>query len=221
MQLYDLPLAFALGVAAHLGIFIRGEWHLKAPTVFLIHVGALVSLPMAWASLTNSKNLLQCYLTSSLFFVVYLGGLFSSIATYRLFFHRLRSFPGPKGAAVSKFWHAWKCRNSTNHLLLDDLYHKYGSFVRTGKHCKSLGNTNLRRNSTGPSEITIFHAEGQEALDGSVQHNTRSDWYEIVHPRVSPIFSRTEKDHRDRRDIWNYALSSKSQHCVSLQSQYQ
>ena len=48
-------------------------------------------------------------------------------------------------------------------------------------------------------------------MDGPSNNNTRSDWYDIVHPRVSPIFSRDEKSHTDRRRVWNRALSMKGE----------
>ncbi|KAL9593418.1 MAG: hypothetical protein Q9179_005896 [Wetmoreana sp. 5 TL-2023] len=73
-------IAAIVGLLAHQLFFIRGEWHLLAPT-----------------------------------------GLF----------HRLRNFPGPRFAAVSKLWHIWQCRDSRNHLVLEDLRRQYGSFVLT------------------------------------------------------------------------------------------
>jgi hypothetical protein len=66
----------------------------------------------------------------------------------------------------------------------------------------------------GPSEITIFHPKAWEAMDGAGNANIRSDWYDIVHPRVSPIFSRKEEDHTERRKVWNRALSTKCKFCT-------
>lgn len=63
----------------------------------------------------------------------YLVTLFTSMTAYRLFFHRLRRFPGPFGARVSKIWHAWQVRSSENHLVMDKIYHQYGTFARTGE----------------------------------------------------------------------------------------
>ena len=63
---------------------------------------------------------------------LYLFSLFGSIVTYRLFFHRLRHFPGPKMAAASKLWHVWKCRASRGHHVLNEIHDQYGTFVRTG-----------------------------------------------------------------------------------------
>ncbi|RAH58924.1 cytochrome P450 [Aspergillus piperis CBS 112811] len=188
MQIQTLLLATAWGVLSHLAIFIRGEWHLRAPAVGAVHTIVLL-LSIALAS-THSPNAVTNTLAC---FGCYLSGLFISMVVYRLYFHRLRCFPGPRLAAMSKLWLAYQCRDSRNHLVLDELHQKYGTFVRTG-----------------PAEITIFHPAAWEALDGSANRNIRSDWYDLVHPRISPIFARTEEDHLSRRKVWSRALSTKA-----------
>jgi hypothetical protein len=60
--------------------------------------------------------------------------LFSSITIYRIFFHQLKRFPGPRLASLTKLWHVWKCRDSRGHLVLQAWYEEYGEFVRTGKN---------------------------------------------------------------------------------------
>lgn len=119
---------FCLGVIMHLGFFIRGEWHLRAATIFLAH--ALVFILLLAKQLVSG---LSIWSGVALPFLVYLCGLLVSMATYRLFFHRLTYFPGPRLAALSKLWHVWLCRNSKNHLVLDSWRQKYGTFVRTGQ----------------------------------------------------------------------------------------
>lgn len=122
--------ASIIGLLAHQLIFIRGEWHLLAPIVALVHFVAaflLIGIDIqlnnkAYGSNINAFSSIVCYLIS----------LFFSIAIYRIYFHRLRYFPGPKLAAASKLWHVWQCRDSRNHLVLESLHQKYGSFVRTG-----------------------------------------------------------------------------------------
>lgn len=137
--------ATALGVCAHLGIFIRGEWHLRAPRVVACHVAALATgifldinrRPEAASSI--AVWWLQC-------FSYYLFGMFTSITIYRLFFHRIRHFPGPRAAAVSKLWSVYQCRDSRNHLFLDDLHKKYGNFVRTGQCMKKTFHDGMQIN---------------------------------------------------------------------------
>ena len=63
----------------------------------------------------------------------YALSLFASIVIYRTCFHRLRSFPGPLLARVSKFWHVYHVRHSKNYELLHRLYAQYGPIVRTGQ----------------------------------------------------------------------------------------
>ncbi|PYI09496.1 cytochrome P450 [Aspergillus sclerotiicarbonarius CBS 121057] len=144
-------LAILTGVLAHLLIFIHGEWHLQGAKVVTVH---LVLFACVYAFDAPSSK----YSNPTTLISLYLSALFSSISIYRLFFHRLRAFPGPRLAALSKLWHVWKCRDSRGHHVLETWHQQYGPFVRTG-----------------PSEITIFHPAAHEAMDGRLNRNTRSD----------------------------------------------
>lgn len=135
-----------LGIAAHLCIFIRGEWHVEAPQLVVGHALVFLCVAMCRSFLRDSVWL--CPLVDGLVLasVAYLPGLFASIFVYRVSpFHRLTAagFPGPFGARVSKLWHVWACRYSKNHEVLDRLHQEYGDFVRTGEfrryqHCLSV-----------------------------------------------------------------------------------
>lgn len=135
--------AASLGVLAHIGVFIRGEWHLRGPNIVATHAIVLVLGSLLRAFYT-SLPVISSLLASSILFSTYLIGLFASISVYRLFFHRIRHFPGPRLAALTKFWHAYQCRDSRNHLVLDRLYKQYGPFVRTGKGLSSLSTRGYR-----------------------------------------------------------------------------
>jgi tryprostatin B 6-hydroxylase len=122
-----------LAIAVHHFIFRKGEWHLQAPHIFAIWAlsapilfvtETLLSSSQSWRALARNA-----VLTTSCFTIATL----SSIAVYRLFFHRLGDFPGPALARVSKLWHTVQCQDSRNHLVLDKLHQQYGDFVRTGK----------------------------------------------------------------------------------------
>jgi len=123
--------AFGIGVLVHLGLFIRGEWHLQASSIFGSHLALLIVLWLG-RSLSDPTQLYTIQWDILSLSLMYLLGLLGSISIYRLFFHRLRSFPGPRLAALTKLWHAYQCRDSRNHRVLDSLYPKYGTFVRTG-----------------------------------------------------------------------------------------
>ena len=64
----------------------------------------------------------------------YLAGAFTSTIVYRLFFHRLRRFPGPIMARVSKFYGIYCARNWKMHEEYDDVLKKYGDIVRIGEY---------------------------------------------------------------------------------------
>ena len=119
------------GVAVHYGLFIRGEWHLYVPKIVFGHIALTC---VVWSLIPNVSHSAADHLRVCVsMFACYLGSLFSSIAIYRLFFHRLRQFPGPKLAAVTKFWHVFAARSSTNYLVMQKLHEKYGKLVRTGE----------------------------------------------------------------------------------------
>ncbi|KAI1274721.1 cytochrome P450 monooxygenase-like protein [Xylaria sp. FL0933] len=187
-----LPLlAIAAGVVAHHGLFRHGEWHLHGPHIIAGHfvLGAATAYYLSYLddALTGVFGRLAGLA------VAYLGGLFSSMAIYRLYFHRLSSFHGPKLAAITKLWHVWHVRDSTNFLFQEKIHKKYGTIVRTG-----------------PNEITLFHPAAFELLDGFGNETTRDVWYDIVRPRTSAVFTRDRLEHKLGRKYWAQGLSSKA-----------
>ncbi|KAL9089692.1 MAG: hypothetical protein Q9159_002420 [Coniocarpon cinnabarinum] len=118
--------------------------------------------------------------------------LFLSMTLYRLFFHRLRHFPGPKIAAVSKLWHAYHCLGGQNYRFLSDLHMKYGDFVRTG-----------------PNEITVFTLDVLVKLNGPGNKNLKSDWYDLLLPEFGVATIRDKKFHDQRRRFWTSGLGGK------------
>jgi len=61
-------------------------------------------------------------------------GLILSTAAYRLCLHRLRNFPGPIGAKLSRFYAtALAAKNIQYHLDVKEMHEKYGDFVKTRK----------------------------------------------------------------------------------------
>lgn len=118
-------------------------------------------------------------------------GLFLSITIYRLFFHRIRHFPGPLLAALSKLGHSYQCRYSQNHIVLERLHQRYGDFVRTG-----------------PSEITIFHPEVLQKLNAPGSKCTKSDWYDFLRPHMGITTIRDNQFHDQRRRLWSKAFAT-------------
>lgn len=65
-----------------------------------------------------------------------LGFLLSLTActlVYRAFFHRLRKFPGPWPAKLSRFYAVYLSRNLQYQVEVEKLHKKYGDVVRTGR----------------------------------------------------------------------------------------
>ena len=126
-------IAGATGLFCHLLYFIRGEHHLEAPKILLLHIsfGSVFYFMQLYLSEgCNSSAITATFVTM----FAYLAGLFSSIVVYRVLFHRLRTFPGPFLARVTKLYHASQIRRSDNYLFLERLRLQYGDFVRTGEH---------------------------------------------------------------------------------------
>lgn len=121
-----LGAAATLGVSVHHFMFKHGEWHLKVPHIVLSHGTAFLVVYMfcSWFGLEETAWL-HLYTT-------YLLSLFTSIAIYRTFFHRIRHIPGPRLAALTKLWHVWQSRNSVNYLVMQRMHVQYGELVRTG-----------------------------------------------------------------------------------------
>jgi hypothetical protein len=124
--------AIVAGILTHQVIFIRGEWEKHTPLVAKIYVVAELLLCAYLINLIFSNielyELLQVHFTLS---TGYLVGIFGSICTYRLFFHRLRDFPGPLGAKVSGFWSVIVSVPSFKfHQRVQDLHKNHGDFVR-------------------------------------------------------------------------------------------
>jgi hypothetical protein len=73
------------------------------------------------------------FTTAFLFAAGFNTGLLSSIAVYRLVFHRCRNFPGPLAAKLSRFYAAsLSAKNVQYYKELASLHSQYGDFVRTG-----------------------------------------------------------------------------------------
>jgi tryprostatin B 6-hydroxylase len=130
MSLTPVALCAFAGLLAHSGIFIHFEhsWHLRLKVIVFGHL----------AFGAGCYYFAQHFYTTSVFFYLvamqaaYFASLFMSMSIYRLLFSRLVSFPGPKLAAVTKFWHVYQARNSQNHLVMQRMHEQYGPFVRTG-----------------------------------------------------------------------------------------
>ena len=136
-----MPLSYSisaalLGLISHHLLFIRGEHHEEGPLWLRFYL--LVQAILFIAQITIYKAQVREAITALTWVMAsFATALFGSILIYRVFFHRLRSFPGPFLAKTTKLWHVSKLApKSDNFRHLDSLHHRYGDFVRTGGNHK-------------------------------------------------------------------------------------
>ncbi|KAI0509558.1 cytochrome P450 [Xylaria bambusicola] len=180
-----------LGVLSHVTVFIRGEWHMRVPV--LITAYSCLITAMLGVDYSISSSFTSSVKTVGRGVGLYAIGLFGSIIIYRRYFHRLKDFPGPSLAAVTKLWHVWRSADGKNHLLLERLFSRYGPIVRTG-----------------PEELTIIDAAIPHIIDGVKSQFRKATFYDVVLPMVAISATRNVGDHDARRRIWNRGFSSKA-----------
>src|ERR1700709_1641128 len=93
-----------VGIVSHLGYFIRGEHHLESVRLFRLSIlFPVVLVVVLWTTYDISPT--EAAKVAGAMFTSYLLALWTSMTIYRLIFHRLRSFPGPVLAKISKLSH--------------------------------------------------------------------------------------------------------------------
>lgn len=215
----EAPLLPAAGAAALLGVIL----HLSIfRTIFVelylyyfmgLYLAAALGISYAYLSLTEFSTL------ESLTRVVVVGvsfnsGLIISMGIYRLFFHRLRHFPGPLAAKLSRFYDTViAAKNVQYHMEVANMHEKYGDFIRTGKRllCYTL-KVYLLSALVGPREICIVRKSAIPLIYGPQSECLKSSWYTQLstdHAKSSIHMTRDVDDHRRRRKAWDRGLSIK------------
>ncbi|KKY15727.1 putative benzoate 4-monooxygenase cytochrome [Diplodia seriata] len=124
-------------------------------------------------------------------------GLCASMLVYRAFFHRLRAFPGPFGARLSRFYVTAKsARDVQYHEVVRGWHGKYGDFIRTG-----------------PRELAIVRRSAVNLIYGPQSDCGKSTWYTQVssdHTQCSIHMTRDWTDHKNRRKAWDRSFSVKA-----------
>lgn len=130
MAIFTYAAAFSSGAGSHVFLFSKGEWDRKAPRILLVHILLCTSIFLAFALIAD-RSLAMCFLETFRVSSSFASGLFTSTLAYRLFFHPLRSFPGPLAACVSSFW-AFKKQwpDLRFYVKLQSIHDTYGDFVR-------------------------------------------------------------------------------------------
>ncbi|PMD33323.1 cytochrome P450 [Hyaloscypha variabilis F] len=197
MYANSLPLhctvAAGCGLLAHLLYFIHGEKDGKALRIIIAHLNAEVLLS---AYLIRYLGISKQYLSfNTAINLSYFGALFFSIVAYRLAFHRLRHFPGPLGAKLTKAYGLWMARNVKYIDELCKLHQTYGDVVRVG-----------------PNELSIRNVETLLAVNGPGSKCTKGTFYEPLSEQgeYALAVTRDKAHHKQRRQVWEKAFNSKS-----------
>jgi len=101
--LTSLASAAAFGALFHLSILRNAEVDVYMYHFLTLSTVVIIGLGFTYLSITAftlSQTLIRLTSVATAFY----AGVTFSIGTYRLFFHRLRNFPGPLGAKLSRFY---------------------------------------------------------------------------------------------------------------------
>ncbi|KAH6876594.1 cytochrome P450, partial [Thelonectria olida] len=183
--------SFVGGIATH--IVIRPhEIDSKAWAILFSYFAALAHLLLSYVLLCEfsaGQALLRTIVVSNAFNL----GLVGSILTYRALFHRLRRFPGPFPAKLSRFY---AMKNAAKSLRANEeiqkLHEKYGDFVRVG-----------------PREISINREAAIRVLYEPPTQCARSPWYSQVSNDTTKISLHSTRDlivHKNRKRAWARGL---------------
>ncbi|KAH8682042.1 cytochrome P450 monooxygenase-like protein [Xylariales sp. PMI_506] len=184
----------SLGVISHLGYFIRGEHLRGAPLYFLCAtLGPLVLAFMLvrYAQLT----LLHAVAVTGVGYITYMSALFTSMAIYRVFFHPLRNFPGPKKARITQWYYSTQTgKNCDNFRYLDRLHAQYGDYVRVG-----------------PNLLSVADPDWVEPIHNRQTTFIKAEWYDIGQPMTTLHQMRDKSLHdQRRRHGWDKAFTTAS-----------
>lgn len=124
--------AAAFGVLFHLST-LNVVFDFKIWLLLESYCTALIAIFLAQVTLLDF-GLLSATARTLYIAISFSTGLFSNMLIYRLFFHRLRKFPGPFWAKISRFYPVYLAAKKQQYLFdLQGFHEKYGDIVRTGK----------------------------------------------------------------------------------------
>lgn len=118
------------GVLSHLVYFIHGHRSMEAPKIVGFYI---VAVCLLWMRCIHLQGAVHGASNAGIISASYFLGLFTSILVYRIFFHRLRRFPGPFAAKITKLYGPYLALDRKPHLHWSKLFDKYGDIIRIGK----------------------------------------------------------------------------------------
>jgi len=176
-----LPALVALGVLSHLAVFIRIDSISRGP---LLGLTLLITPSILYSALCYFMAIgyIGIAITTAKWYGCYVAGVLLSMLIYRVFFHRLRHYPGPFIDRLTQLAHVWHVSKRIDHYKrLDKLHKQYGEFVRVGPNMLSIAD---------PAIVNIAH--------GQTSKFTKGNFYEVAQPLTS-LHQMTDPPLHDRR----------------------
>ncbi|RFU79485.1 cytochrome p450 [Trichoderma arundinaceum] len=194
---YLVAAASLSGVATHLLYFKRGEHHLDGHRYVLAAIASFLVLAVLGRSPvfldTTGTDWESAISLSTKLHGCFFLGLYSSLITYRLFFHPLNKFPGPVGARISTFWFSYHIRSLDAWRKIAALHDQYGPYVRVG-----------------PTELSIRDPKAVMVLHGPASKCEKGPNYDLTKPMTSLHMFRDKSLHSVRRRVWSQAFSDRA-----------
>lgn len=211
-----LQTSFVGGVILHIFAYRKGEWDLLVPHLTFAYA-ALFSCLSAWI-LHSQGNSVVDNLAATFFSVILIGlfhvtGILTSMVLYRVFFHRLRKFPGPFLGRISNLYPTY-LRAKKLHLYeeVEILHQQYGDFVRLGmSEIQSNSSTAIVNQHVGPTELSIIDPNAVEAIYSAKSRCTKGPFYNVTHPRTPLNMIRDRNEHHARRKIWDRGFNAQGE----------
>ncbi|KAI2733067.1 hypothetical protein CBS147332_82 [Penicillium roqueforti] len=117
---------------------------------------------------------------------------------YRLWFHPLSRYPGPKLAAATHLWYAYHWMGGRYPFSIEEAHQKYGDVVRIA-----------------PNELSFSTAQSFQDIYGhatSKDHNTfiKGTFYEHPQPEPGIVAERDPEKHRETRKLLSHGFSARA-----------
>ncbi|KAJ5741040.1 hypothetical protein N7493_000912 [Penicillium malachiteum] len=179
-----------LGLASHLFFVRHRNVDRLVGMAFLPYLYTQFGL---WILLSIRGDLFQSGIFLVLANTAFYAPLFASISIYRLFFHPLKSFPGPGIARLTTWWGVGKlAAGEQKYRLHHELHRQYGKIVRIA-----------------PSFLSINSLEAVAMVYGPGTKCEKSNTFYDLRDSKSLQLETEFLKHRARRSAWDKAFSAK------------
>ncbi|KAM7199177.1 cytochrome P450 [Rhypophila sp. PSN 637] len=189
---FEPVVAFTTGVVSHLAFFRIGEHHLQGMT-YILTAFTVFTLSIITQNHFLGFDLLAAISDSTFLASLYFSGVYTSLLIFRVFFHPLRTFPGPLGSKISSAWFETYLSKQDSFRQLERLHQQHGDFLRIGSN-----------------DLSIAHPQAVQAIYGGNSKCRKAQWYDLTYPVVSLQSTRDKRLHSQRRRIWSGAFGDKN-----------